>query len=238
MREITKKNYVQNREQFILDKCRGKKVLHLGCCASPDTETIFGAGNSLFQNIEKICKVQQGLDIDQDAINYLHGKGYKNISFFDLNSPGKVNFEPDIIVFADTLEHLMNLEIALTSMKNLMNAKTELIITVPNATMFPRVVGNFKGFIQENEDHKVSFTYSALKQLLMFNQLKVNNIILARELHIDNPFYLLHPKTYYSKIKRMVYNFLYKGIVFFFPLFSECLIITSSLDKEKSNFKD
>ena len=81
MREITNKNYVQNREQFILDKCKGKKVLHLGCCDSPVTEYKFKNKTLLFQRIEEICEIQQGLDFDQNSINYLNNKGHKNISF-------------------------------------------------------------------------------------------------------------------------------------------------------------
>ena len=81
MREITNKNYVQNREQFILDKCKGKKVLHLGCCDSPDTEFKFKNKTLLFQRIEEQCEIQHGLDFDQNSINYLNNKGHKNIFF-------------------------------------------------------------------------------------------------------------------------------------------------------------
>jgi len=185
MREITRKNYIKNREMLILDKCAGKKVLHLGCCDSPITEFKFEKETLLFQRIEKICAIQLGLDFDQNSINYLNNKGYKNIAFFDLNKASKIEFSPDVIIFADTLEHLMNLETALISLKGLMNERTELIITVPNATMFERVIGNFRGYIHEHEDHKVSFTYTALKQLLLFNQLTVSDIFLSDQLNID-----------------------------------------------------
>jgi hypothetical protein len=235
MREITKKNYVQNREQFILDKCKGKRVLHLGCCDSPSTEFKFDRDVALFQRIEKVCKAQEGLDIDQEAMNYLHSIGYKNVSFFDLNKPGKVDFDAEIIIFADTLEHLMNLETALTSLKGLMNEKVELIITVPNATMFERVIGNFRGYIHEHEDHKVSFTYTALKQLLLFNQLDVSDIFLSDQLNIDREVdedlkeSLL--KTSFLLPFRTAKFIIRKGLIFFFPLFSECLIIVCKIKK-------
>jgi hypothetical protein len=230
MREITKKNYVQNREQFILDRCKGKKVLHLGCCDSPATKFKFDKNVALFQRIEKVCKAQEGLDIDQKSMDYLHDMGYKNVSFFDLNKPGKVDFKPDVIVFADTLEHLMNLETALTSLKGLMNEKVELIITVPNATMFERVLGNFRGYIHEHEDHKVSFTYTALKQLLLFNQLDVSDIFLSDQLNIerevDEDLKESLLKTSFLLPFRAAKFIIRKSLVFFFPLFAECLIIS------------
>jgi len=235
MREISKKNYVQNREQFILDKCKGKRVLHLGCCDSPTTEFKFDRDISLFQRIEKVCKVQEGLDIDQEAMHYLHSMGYKNVSFFNLNKPGRVDFEPEVIIFADTLEHLMNLETALTSLKGLMSEKVELIITVPNATMFERVVGNFRGYIHEHEDHKVSFTYTALKQLLLFNRLTISDIFLSDQLNIDRD---VDEDLKESLLKtsilfpfRVTKSIIRKCLVFFFPLFSECLIIVCKIKK-------
>lgn len=235
MREITKKNYVQNREQFILDKCKGKKVLHLGCCDFPTTEFKFDRNIALFQRIEKVCKAQEGLDNDQESMNYLHSMGYKNVSFFDLNKPGRVDFKPEVIVFADTLEHLMNLETALTSLIGLMNEKVELIITVPNATMFERVIGNFRGYIHEHDDHKVSFTYTALKQLLLFNQLAVSDIFLSDQLNIDRDVgedlqeSLL--KTSFLLPFRMAKFIIRKSLIFFFPLFSECLIMVCRIKK-------
>ena len=235
MREITRKNYIKNREMLILDKCAGKKVLHLGCCDSPITEFKFEKETLLFQRIEKICAIQLGLDFDQNSINYLNNKGYKNIAFFDLNKASKIEFSPDVIIFADTLEHLMNLETALTSLKGLMNERTELIITVPNATMFERVIGNFRGYIHEHEDHKVSFTYTALKQLLLFNQLTVSDIFLSDQLNIDkdggedSKESLL--KTSFLLPFRTAKFIIRKGLVFLFPLFSECLIMVCRIKK-------
>ena len=236
MREIIKKNYVQNREQFILDKCRSKKVLHLGCCDSPNTEFKSKNETLLFQRIEKVCAIQQGLDFDQNSINYLHNIGHKNIDFFDLNKPGKVNFNADVIVFADTLEHFMNFETALTTLKGLMSENSELIITVPNATMFERVLGNFRGYVHEHEDHKVSFTYTALKQLLLFNQLTVAGIFLSDQLNIGKG---VDEKLKESLLKavflwplRAAKYIIRKSLVFFFPLFAECLIVVCKIKKQ------
>lgn len=234
MREITRQNYTKNRELFILEKCKNKTVLHLGCCDSPYTSYKFSKGISLFQRIEEVCKDQQGLDIDINEIKNLHEMGYKNIYFFDLNHPKKIDFKPDVIVFADTLEHLMNLEIALNSLKQLMHDNTELIITVPNATMFSRMLGNFLGKIKEHPDHKVSFTYAALQQLLVFNQLKINEILLAGELNINHSYDKRTESLSYKSMKG-IYNLIYKPLINIFPLFSECLIFSCSLNRKEKN---
>jgi hypothetical protein len=232
MREITRKQYIKNREEFILDKCKDKIVLHLGCCDSPYTEFKFNKGTSLFQRIESVCKEQKGLDIDTNSIRFLNESGYKNISFYDLNVPKDIDFQPDVVVFGETLEHLMNLEVAITSLKKLMNKNTELIITVPNATMFWRVIGSFRGVIKEHEDHKVSFTYPVLRQLLAFNQLSVNSMLFAEELNIDGELVSSGEEALSMKVLRVIYNFTYKIIVPFFPLFAECLIVVCKIDRK------
>ena len=160
--------------------------------------------------------------------------GHDNVLFFDLNNPGIVNFVPDVIIFADTLEHLMNLEIALSSLKSLMNEAVELVITVPNATMFERMIGNFKGSIHEHPDHKVSFTYTALKQLLKFNELDVIQVLLSDKLHTNqeiqkpNDFTL---KDFVLSPIRIAKNLTRNILVNFFPLFSECLIVVCKVKK-------
>lgn len=193
----------------------------------------------MFQRIEKICNFQKGLDYDRESVTFLNEKGYKNIYFFDLNQPKDIDFKPDIIVFADTLEHLMNLEIALTSLKRLMTSDTELIITVPNATMLLRFLGNFKGVIDEHLDHKVSFTHSSLVQLVNFNGLRAEEVLLAAELNINDSHYIskdednqIKKESFIFRLKRKVYYLFYYKLVKFFPLFSECMIITCKLDKK------
>ena len=227
MEIISTKNYIKGREQFIIEKCMNKKVLHLGCCDTPYTKFVFDKQSSLFQRIEEVCESQLGLDNNNEGLDYIRSIGYSNLKFFDLNNPGEVDFVPEVIIFADTLEHLMNLESAITSLKSLMNNDVELIITVPNATMFERFIGNFRGYIHEHPDHKVSFTYTALKQLLEYNNLSVKNIFLSDQLHVDDNIQKLEQSLVKSILLsplRLSKSILRKTLVKFFPLFSECII--------------
>jgi len=53
----------------------------------------------------------------------------------------------------------MNLEIALTNLKKVMNENTLLIISTPNAFYIQNFVHAFFGFEYMHEDHKVLFSY-------------------------------------------------------------------------------
>lgn len=226
MEKITKKNYVKNRERYILKECVNKKVLHLGCCDWPFTQIRYKNKSLLFLLIEKVSKKQLGLDNNKRTISYLHKKGYKNIRFFDLNKNNKIDFKPDVIIFGETLEHLMNLEIALSNIKKVMTKNSKLIITVPNATGFLRFLGNLLGKVKEHPDHKVSFTQGSLNSLLKYNNFLVEKILVSDNLNLNKKCF--QRKRIKRNISKKIILFFYRNIrrmvVYIFPLFSECLI--------------
>ena len=225
MKKITKKDYVKNREGYILKECENKKILHLGCCDWPFTQIRYENNSLLFLLIEKVCKKQFGLDNNKRTISYLHKKGYKNIRFFDLNKNNKINFKPDVIIFGETLEHLMNLEIALSNIKKLMTKNTKLIITVPNATMLYRFLQNLFGKVEEHPDHKVSFTQGSLNSLLKYNNFLIKKILVSDNLNLNkNVFEGRERKSFFKEMISFFINTFRKIIIYFFPLFSECLI--------------
>ena len=82
MKEITTKNYVKGREQFIVEKCTIKRVLHLGCCDTPYTKFVFDKQSSLFQRIEQVCESQLVLDNNSKGLDYVRSIGYSNLNFF------------------------------------------------------------------------------------------------------------------------------------------------------------
>lgn len=224
-REITRKNYVNNREQFIINLCKNKKVLHIGACDTPYTKNRFKNNNLLFQQIEKVTNMQLGIDISIEDVEFLNKKGLKNIKYFDMNKLDKLDFSPQIIVFGDTLEHLMNLEVALLNLKKIMNKNTILIISVPNATMFLKFVNCFLGKITEHEDHVVSFNYFTLRNLLKNNNFKIESIFFSDKLTLEKNVFD-NKNNFFKSFLIKTINFINSIFVFFFPLFSQCLIIT------------
>ena len=122
----------------------------------------------------------------------------------------------------------MNLEIALTGLKNLMDRDTELIITVPNASRLEIVYNNFQWISAEHPDHKVSFHLCTMKQLLEYNKFTV----------VKNKFSDYHYSYFWvwrkfqsllapiRKIKSLI-NII---IVRSFPLFAQQLIIHAKKD--------
>ena len=168
--------FIKNRDDEIIKRCRGKRVLHIGATDSPYTKDKFLEGMLLHTRIMSVAEDVQGWDIDQESIDYLASKNINNIECSDMNDAKASNYKPNLIVFGEIIEHVQNLKIALKSLENSMDDSTELIITTPN--LFS--LSGFLQVIRKNQelihpDHKVGFTYALLRQLLEDNNFKLED---------------------------------------------------------------
>jgi len=181
MKVTYKKNFSQSRNKIILNYCKWKKVLHIWACDSPFTEKKYNWNSwpLLYREIDNICNEQLWIDLDKNSIDFLNSKNEfkkSKIIFFDMNKLESLNFQPDIIIFWEVIEHLMNLEIALTNLKNIMNKNTLLIISTPNAFCINYFINILRNVEYVHEDHKVIFSTATLNNLLNSNWLDIEKI--------------------------------------------------------------
>jgi len=109
------------------------------------------------------------------------------------------------------MEHLMNQETALSSMKKIMTPETVLIISVPNAFEYKNILRAFRGVEKLHPDHSAAFTYGTLSQLLS----KMGLII------TDFNFTFLQKKSSKNWKGKLVHYVCSKK-----PLLSETLLVT------------
>ena len=213
--------YVPKRDEYILDLCKGKKVLHIGASDWPYTEQQLERGNLLYARIGEVASRQLGLDFDREASEFLNSKKIPNseIIVADMNELQDLDFQPDVIVFGETMEHLMNLEVALSNMKRVMGDSTKLIISVPNAFHFINFVYAFFRREHQHPDHSVAFTYKTLTQLLGKNKLTV----------VDFRFTFLNSSSRLQHLnwKGKIMYFVERVIVRISPLFAETLLVVA-----------
>ena len=167
-REITRHNHKASRDEYIIERCKGKNVLHIGACDCPYTEEKFHDGTLLYAKLDAVVKEQIGIDLDASSATFLESQEFSRsrIVVADMNRAQDIGFRPDVIVFGETLEHLTNPGIALDSIKKLMEKDTELIVSVPNALCFANVIGALLGKEYQHPDHKIACTYKTVQQLL------------------------------------------------------------------------
>lgn len=149
---------VEDRVRYILDKCQGQRVLHLGCGWPP---------GYLHQAIEKVATVAYGIDVcvPEDCQT---GDGFAQAN---LDSPGAVTalvvslaaVRVGLVVCAEILEHLGNPGQLLVQLTRL---ACPVLITVPNAfsrSGYYHVTGGMEAV---NPEHVSYYSYHTLKVLV------------------------------------------------------------------------
>jgi SAM-dependent methyltransferase len=131
-------NSIVNREEFIIDFCKDKSVLHIGFTDYPFTAEKLQQHNLLHTKIKKKAKFIFGIDNNQNSINeYVKLSGDTQVRYADILNeyPNDVlQHNYDVVVFAEVLEHLQNPAKAIALMANTFKANTKILVTVPSYT--------------------------------------------------------------------------------------------------------
>jgi 2-polyprenyl-3-methyl-5-hydroxy-6-metoxy-1,4-benzoquinol methylase len=136
--KLPKVPILSGRQDFVIERCKGKKVLHLGCVDSGLLGERFARGELMHQKLAKVASELWGIDIDCDRIRFLRDHGFENLTCADVCYLEEIkeitDEEFDIIVATELLEHLMNPGLFLEAVKNIMiPERAELILSFPNA---------------------------------------------------------------------------------------------------------
>ena len=190
------------RRDFILDACRGKSVLHLGCTNYPYTREALADGSLLHLAIKKVAAEIAGLDADEAGIEILVEEGCENLHLADLEDldASKLQSTYDVIVAGEVIEHLNNPGLFLAGVQRFMSDSSVLIVTTVNAYSGMRFFRyGLRGKRGSNEpvhpDHVAYYSYSTLKLLLERHGLSVDHFLfydVGREHRPYNRLSLIH----------------------------------------------
>lgn len=156
---------VRYRNDVLVEMCRGKRILHIGCC---DHVPLIGrkvAENDWLHGQLTACsKYTVGIDIDADAVAAAREiSGLDNIHAGDITSADRLAVITersfDYALFGEVVEHIPNPVLFLQRFReNYGTVVEKIIITVPNAFR----AGNIKGILKNretiNSDHRFFFT--------------------------------------------------------------------------------
>ena len=162
------KRYVE-REKSILDLCRGKKVLHLGCVGwtdLPRADKVRMAAASFHASLSEVCDCT-GVDIDRATIEALHKAGmFLNVVVGDAERlTGDTEY--DAVVAGDIIEHLSNPGFMLDGALKAAKSGGILIVSTPNAFSLPAFSRLLLGRFREGAQHVLNFNYLTLQQLML-----------------------------------------------------------------------
>lgn len=187
MTRLLKINKYISRDKFILERVKGKTVLHLGCIGETDSDVeikLKRAPFLLHSKVEKVAKETYGIDIDAAAIDLYRNKLNKqNLFVGDVEKLENVelNKKFDIVLFTDLLEHLSNPGLALEGIKRFITAESEVIISVPHSFGLPNFIRNLLGCSKEGNQHVANYNSANIYNLLHRHGFKIIEIYTAFE---------------------------------------------------------
>lgn len=162
-----------DRDAWILARCSGRSVLHVGCTDMPFTDRKLGEQSLLHQRLLPVCRTCVGLDCDQGGLDTL-ARALPGHEFLCADAErldrcaALADRSFDVVLAADMLEHLANPGSFIDGVKrHLARPDGELIITTPNAFSLKRFLAMaLRGVEHVHADHTAYFSHSTLSQLL------------------------------------------------------------------------
>jgi 2-polyprenyl-3-methyl-5-hydroxy-6-metoxy-1,4-benzoquinol methylase len=173
---------VGSRNAFIVERCRGKEVLHLGCVETGRVEEGFEDGSLLHVQLLGVAKRVIGLDINKDGLAYMRRGGVPDLIEWDVERVGELELDRpvEIIVLGEVLEHLANPGLCLRGMHRIMDgAGAQAVITVPNAFSMRRLIPvALKKIELVMPDHVAYYSPTTLSELLGRSGMKVRELFM------------------------------------------------------------
>lgn len=159
-----------DRDKMILERCAGKKVLHVGCCATPGCRMMAESGRLLHLKLRGVASQLWGLDMSSEDITYLEEEHrFENLVVgdaqkIDQSFPSETAF--DVIVAGELIEHLNNPGQFLDGAHSLLAPEGSLIVSVPNGVTFFGGLKSLLGKETVHQDHNFYFSRKTLSHLL------------------------------------------------------------------------
>lgn len=152
------------REEYIVQQCSGKKVLHLGFVDSGLTEERIASGDWLHGRITEVAERAVGVDVDAEGIEDLRRSGVTDIVQGDIEHLDQMGLPSDfdVVVAGEVLEHLLCPGAFLSSCRRFLESSARLVVTVPNAFHYPNFENTVRGVEVVHPDHKYWFSYNTL----------------------------------------------------------------------------
>lgn len=144
---------IEDRSDFLVQRCRGLRVLDVGCVAH-DAERM-ASPNWLHARVAAVAAACLGVDVLPDGVEAMNRLGYRAVVHDLTSGPGRLAEEGpfDIIVAGELIEHVGSVDMLFQAARDLLTQAGELILTTPNPWAPHRVRAGQRGDVWENVDH-------------------------------------------------------------------------------------
>ncbi len=161
---------IVDRLPWLVEQCRGRRVIHVGFADAGFRAEQGRAGRWLHGHLDEVADELVGLDADEPGVTAAREAGY-DVRLVDCTDPAAVaalDLAPaDVVLAGEIIEHLGAPGPFLDAMATLCAPDGTLIVTTPNAYGLVNVVASITRRVEVNHpDHVVMFTWRTLTQLM------------------------------------------------------------------------
>jgi len=182
-KKIREKKELLIKNRLILDFCKEKEVLDVGCVGQ---DIDYSNPSWIHSQVKEIAEELAGVDINIDGIKELNGMGYNISHYNELNYSKKF----DVILMLDVIEHVNNPVEFIKNYQLFLKEDGKMVITTPNSNRAINFINIlFKNEYSLNYEHTFWFCPKTFMEVIE----RVESLTI-------NDFYWL---SHYSKAKTL-----------------------------------
>jgi 2-polyprenyl-3-methyl-5-hydroxy-6-metoxy-1,4-benzoquinol methylase len=188
------------KDDFILNECKGKSVLDVGCIGQ---DRNFGSPNWLHNKVKSVAKNVDGVDILTEQILELKKLGYSMLSIKELEEK---NVKYDVVLISDVIEHVNDPVAFLSYYAAFLSPSGRMLVSTPNSNRSLNFVNIlFNNNYTVNEEHTFWFCPRTFAEVTVRSKLTIKEFYWA-----DNYFDFGQIKGVYQRFKISLSNFLFR----------------------------
>jgi SAM-dependent methyltransferase len=157
-----------DRDRYIIERCRGRDVVHLGACDSPMTIDKGEKGELLHQRLLGESHSLLGFDSNREATEILKAKfDISDIVLCDLSQiDNKLTPIADVVVCADLIEHVANVGNLMTNCNQLCREGGTILLSTIHALSLKQLMRALIGREPVHPDHVAYYSFATLGVIL------------------------------------------------------------------------
>lgn len=155
-----------DRVEWLLQGCRNRDVLHVGCADYPLTSERVTDPDFLHRRVTEASATCIGVDLEDEAVSILRAAGFDNVRQANaehLSTSFGADF--DAIVAGEVIEHLPRPGLFFEEAAKVLRPGGRLLVTVPNAFNLMRLIQLLRGREMVHRDHCYYFSAKTLARL-------------------------------------------------------------------------
>lgn len=175
--DLTLSQYL-SRTQFLRERCRNRRVLHLGCSSGRYINDRLQRGSLLHGILAEEAEELYGLDLDARSLDLLQQLGFTHLYQGNAEKLEELDLREtfDVVLAGDLLEHITKPGAMLDGVKRFLKPTGRFIVSTNNAFGLHYQLRRWMGSYVEHIEHVCFFSPETLLNLFQRHKYRVLEI--------------------------------------------------------------